>query len=299
MQKCARFSAQRFEANPIIYPAMPGLEGELGRNINGPSLLRVPDWVEGALGTYYLYFADHGGQYIRMAYADDLAGPWAIYAPGVLPMREAPGRAHIASPDVHIDEEQRQIRLYFHQPAPEAQRALGQVSYVAQSEDGLHFSPRPQILGQFYFRVFQHAGWHYAFAKGICYRSRDGLADFVEGKTHLPRCRHTAVWVEGETLHLLYSRTEDSPESILYTWADLRADWLEWSFAEPELLLAPEFDWEGAHCPLEKSRAGKIMHPVNQLRDPAVYREGEDLYLLYSVAGESGIAIAKLERNKK
>jgi hypothetical protein len=296
MRLCTRFSVQRFEKNPIIYSGMPGLSGEIGRNINGPSLIRVPDWVEGALGTYYLYFADHGGQYIRLAYADDLAGPWTIYGPGVLHMDEALGRAHIASPDVHIYEEDAQIRLYFHQPAPEAQRGLGQVSYVALSGNGLDFSVQPQILGQFYFRVFQHDSWHYAFAKGISYRSRDGLANFVEGNTYLPRCRHTAVWVEGETLHLLYTRTQDRPESILYTCADLRADWLEWTFAEAELLLEPQFDWEGANCPLEASREGKVMHNVNQLRDPAIYREGEDLYLLYSVAGESGIAIAKLEK---
>ncbi|MGY8826550.1 MAG: hypothetical protein ACKVJG_21940 [Candidatus Latescibacterota bacterium] len=296
MQQCPRFEVQRLGVNPIIYPTMPGLQGDIGRNINGPSLICVPEWIEGALGAYYLYFADHSGHYIRLAYADDLAGPWTIYEPGVLHMHEAPGRAHIASPDVHLYEEERQIRLYFHQPAPEAERALDQVSYVALSNDGLHFNVRPQILGQYYFRVFQYGGWHYAFAKGISYRSRDGLTDFVEGETHLPRCRHTAVWVEGDIVHLVYSRTEDRPESILYTWVDLREGWLDWNFAEPTRLLAPELDWEGADCLLEKSREGKIMKRVNELRDPAIYRENGQLYLLYSVAGESGIAIAKLEK---
>ena len=33
---------------------------------------------------------------------------------------------------------------------------------------------------------------------------------------------------------------------------------------------------------------------VNQLRDPAVYVEDGGVYLLYAVAGESGIAIARL-----
>jgi hypothetical protein len=69
------FRAERFAANPIIYPGMPGLEGARGENINGPSLLRVPEWVERPLGKYYLYFAHHQGAYIRMAYADELAGP--------------------------------------------------------------------------------------------------------------------------------------------------------------------------------------------------------------------------------
>jgi hypothetical protein len=35
---------------------------------------------------------------------------------------------------------------------------------------------------------------------------------------------------------------------------------------------------------------------VRQLRDPAVFEEGGHRYLLFCVAGEQGIAIAKLER---
>lgn len=76
---------ERLPGNPIVVPAMlGGLDGE---NINGPSLIRVPPWVEGRLGEYYLYFAHHAGKYIRMAYADDLAGPWTVYGPGHPPHR--------------------------------------------------------------------------------------------------------------------------------------------------------------------------------------------------------------------
>ena len=46
--------------------------------------------------------------------------------------------------------------------------------------------------------------------------------------------------------------------------------------------------------PLKPSARGAIDEPVHQLRDPAIYREGDDTYLLYSVAGEQGIAIARL-----
>jgi hypothetical protein len=35
---------------------------------------------------------------------------------------------------------------------------------------------------------------------------------------------------------------------------------------------------------------------VNQLRDPAIYVEDDRIYLLYAIAGESGIAIAELIR---
>src|SRR5688572_31025560 len=52
---------QRFPENPIIRPHM---DGRMGDNINGPSLIRVPNWVERPLGpaiyredgrTYLLY----------------------------------------------------------------------------------------------------------------------------------------------------------------------------------------------------------------------------------------------------
>ncbi len=66
---------------PIITPR---LHPSIGANIQGPSLIRVPDWVEAPLGTYYLYFADHKGSYIRLAYADALQGPWRIHPAGSL-----------------------------------------------------------------------------------------------------------------------------------------------------------------------------------------------------------------------
>src|SRR5687768_14858022 len=119
------FAVRRFAANPIIFPSM--MTGKDGRNITGPSLIRVPDWVSSRLGNYYLYFAEHHGSYIRMAYADVLNGPWTIYSPGTLTVEQvrmqalrhaAPydgeGTRHIASPDVHIDHAAHKIRIYFH-----------------------------------------------------------------------------------------------------------------------------------------------------------------------------------------
>jgi hypothetical protein len=80
---------ERLPGNPIIGPAM--LPANDGENICGPSLIRVPPWLPNPLGSYYLYFAHHGGTYIRLAYADDLTGPWTVYAPGTLRL---PGAAH-------------------------------------------------------------------------------------------------------------------------------------------------------------------------------------------------------------
>jgi hypothetical protein len=49
----------------------------------------VPDWLPNPLGKYYLYFSHHKGDYIRMAYADSLAGPWTVYEPGTLTLRDS------------------------------------------------------------------------------------------------------------------------------------------------------------------------------------------------------------------
>jgi hypothetical protein len=58
--------------------------------------------------------------------------------------------------------------------------------------------------------------------------------------------------------------------------------------------LEPEREWEGALLPPEPSVRDFAPRPVRQLRDPAVFTDEGSTYLLYSVAGESGIAIARL-----
>jgi hypothetical protein len=72
---------QRLLDGPII---SADLHSSIGLNIQGPSMIRALDWIEGRLGDYYLYFADHTDRYIRLAYADDLLGPWRIHPPGSL-----------------------------------------------------------------------------------------------------------------------------------------------------------------------------------------------------------------------
>jgi len=68
----------------------------------------------------------------------------------------------------------------------------------------------------------------------------------------------------------------------------------EWSASAPETVLGPERPWEGADEPIEPSDSGGISEPVHQLRDPGSFREDGRDYLLYSVAGERGIAIAEI-----
>ena len=89
-----------------------------GSNINGPCCIKVPDWCENKLGNYYLYFAHHSGKYIRMAYADKLNGPWTEYKDGVLNIEGLiDAHDHIASPDIFIDHQRKELSMYFHSPS--------------------------------------------------------------------------------------------------------------------------------------------------------------------------------------
>ena len=282
--------AERFSDNPIIRPDM---DQRMGGNINGPSLIRVPGWIRNALGRYYLYFAHHQGTYIRLAYADGLAGPWRTYEPGTLRLEESFCVGHIASPDVHVDDKTRQIRMYYHG----GMAGGGQGSHVGTSKDGLHFVARPDVLGASYFRAFQWEGYWYALGMpGILYRSKDGLSDFEQGQSLLTEdARHVAVKLDGSVLSVFYSDAGDCPERILLRTVELTPDWRNWRASHPVTLLEPETEYEGADLPLEPSVRGWAPERMRQLRDPAIFTEAGRTYLLYSVAGESGIAIAELK----
>jgi hypothetical protein len=321
------FHVRRLPENPIIRPHM---DVRMGANVQGPSMIRVPDWVKKPLGRFYLYFADHKGDYIRLAYADAPEGPWRIHTPGALSLAQSlypiapippppggsppparPGIAppgtpdipsleedattpHIASPDVHVDEANRRIVMYFHGLA--GYRV--QQTRAAVSEDGLSFTAQPELFGPSYFRVFRHDGASYALVMpGIIHRSADGLSGFVRGPDAFnePLQRHTALLKRGDTLYVFWTRVTDAPERILVSTIDLAGDWQGWRASAPTDLLRPEFDWEGAHLPVEPSFRGAINRPVNQLRDPAIFEDTDGrVYLLYAVQGEGGIAIAEL-----
>jgi len=283
--------AQRLPVSPII---RPDLDARIGGNINGPSLIRVPDWVPNPLGRYYLYFAHHQGTFIRLAYADELAGPWRVYSPGVLDLADSYFSEHLASPDIHIDNERRVIRMYYHGcclPEPPHQ-----FTRVALSTDGLHFTAREEILGVSYWRGFAWRGWHFGLAMpGIFYRSRDPLGGYEQGPTlFTPEMRHSAVQLVGERLRVFYTNAGDCPERIFVSEIALGDDWLAWIATPPVTLLAPELEYEGVNRPLVPSERGSIHEPAHQLRDPCIFEEDGRTWLLYAVAGEHGIAIAEL-----
>ena len=82
--------------------------------------------------------------------------------------------------------------------------------------------------------------------------------------------------------------------TILTSQIDLTGDWQSWRDGPPVTVLRPERPWEGANTPMVPSVRSTAYGQVNQLRDPAIFEDDGRVYLLYAVAGESGIAIAEL-----
>jgi len=297
---------QRLPQNPIVTPSS---STTLGDNINGPSLIRVPFWIDKPLGRYYLYFSHHAGKFIRLAYADALTGPWKIHEAGTLRIEEtARCHDHVASPDVHVDEARREILMYFHCPSGGRVDANGRVdineqeTFFATSSDGLRFRASPGPLGPAYFRVFRWGDYYYSVVRGgMVLRSRDMRTPFEPGPTIIPLdagrlLRHAAVDVQGDVLRVYYSRIGDRPERILVSEVRLVPDWQAWRASPPADVLTPERDFEGGNLPLEASAPDEAPGRVRQLRDPGIFSEGRTTYLLYSVAGESGLAIAAISR---
>ena len=321
--------AQRLLDAPLIESST---HPSLGPNIQGPSLVRIPDWLEGALGRYYLYFADHKGAYIRLAHADALTGPFTVHPPGSLQLADShfpteppetpPGALekvrrwaeetglalphgleeeltapHIASPDVHVDEANRRFVMYFH-----GLEAFGyQQTRVATSVDGIHYAARRELLGKTYWRAFRDGDTTYALAMpGQLYRSREALPGFALSGFEPGAClfepdmRHAALLVRDRTLHVFWTRVGDVPERIFVSTIDLSRPFEDWVESDPVEVLRPERAFEGAAAPLVPSMRSTAYGKVNQLRDPAIFEDEGRVYLLYAVAGESGIALAEL-----
>ncbi|MGD1093174.1 MAG: hypothetical protein ABSB35_14430 [Bryobacteraceae bacterium] len=171
------------------------------------------------MGRYYLYFAHHRGDHIRMAYADHLSGPWKIYDRGVLDVRDTEFYrpqpdpplslykgfdvyntlyTHVASPEVYIDEEHKRLVMFVHglytagkkwpvEPKEASQwlrdNSFGQYTQTIVSRDGIHFEARPGITAKTsYLRLFRWNGTYYSMSRlGVLGRSDDLLAPFELG----------------------------------------------------------------------------------------------------------------------
>jgi len=292
---------------------------ECDGNANGPSLIEAPAWLHNPPGKYLLFFAHHEGESIRLAASNSLTGPWQITTPAALNLEhslfasDSPDESllhpearafieagadgnypHIASPDVWVDHQNRQIRLYYHGRLADGR----QRSRVALSGDLLNFSARAEILGSSYLRIFWHDDCFYAIAMpGQLYRSRDGLGNFETGpRLTAEPIRHHALLQHDGQWYVLWTRVGDTPERILLSTLNTADDWRQWRFGDTCEIHRAQKSWEGADLAPRASQYGACMQRVNQLRDPAIFVEDGRIYLLYAIAGEQGIAIGELRR---
>ncbi len=194
-------------AKPIITQNMfrqAGVPHE-GRNINGPSVIPVPDWLGARLAPtvvadakYLMYFGNHGGQYIRLAYADNIEGPWKLYQTGKEFEKGERGvldlgadrqidignnlriHEHIASPKAYLDHSEKVVRLFFHAPSQglDGVKVQGnkQKTFTATSVNGLEFKNgiEPVIVSFAYHDSFIVNGHPHAVAsRGSLYRALD------------------------------------------------------------------------------------------------------------------------------
>ena len=320
-------AARRLPGNPLITVRS---SPTLGGNVNGATVLRVPSWVQRPLGRYYMYFANHMGEAIRLAYADTPDGPWRIHEPGVLHVRETafsreqpdpPGAiadfyTHVASPEILVDAEHQRFVMWVHGwwtngerwPSTLAaarqwarERGYAQFTQAAVSTDGLHFTVQPAITKTSYIRVFRRGDAYYGVSRlGLLSRSPDPVTSFATGQSLFAgssfagRVRHVAVVPRGDVLHVWFTAIGDAPERVFHTTVDLRGDWSTWKAGDASEVIRPEEPYECADLPNEPSEAGDIDKPARQIRDPFVYTESNRAWLYYAVCGEQGIAAAEI-----
>jgi len=348
------FSVERFSGNPVVHS---GLSASLSAsaseggyvNINNPSVIRVPDWIENPLGTYYLYFSHHKGDHIRLAYAGSATGPWTLYEPGTLWLADsgfpqtlsdgadneglkqlrsnfspqvirdylmlsyratvadpdirrqrgiasaANAQAHIASPEIIVDQERQRLVMYYHG----LENGGFQRSRIAVSPNGIDFEVLDETVFSNYLRAFSYRSEHFVLGMpGILYRSERLDGGFVPRDTSLfePDMRHAAVWVEGETLHVLWSRVGGAPEGLLYSRVDMSSpDWNDWQATRGVEIMRPAVNWEGSELPILPSLRGEISDASHELRDPFYFRDADgSAYLYYVGAGEQAIGVARI-----
>jgi hypothetical protein len=293
---------RRLADGPIIHAGL--LRGKEGENINGPALILAPDWLPNRLGRFYLYFAHHRGQNIRLAYADKLEGPWTVLDSGSLQLQDAKAcRDHVASPDVHVDSSKREILMFFHGVSL---HGGGQKTFLARSKDGINFSAGEAPIADFYFRTTRYKDHWIGMSKGgVMY-----ISDSLEGSYRMlskrvfemrhPQgnapgdLRHVALNVSAEKLVVYYSQIGDAPERIYLSSMRLGDVVETWVAEDKELVIEPQTAWEGANLPLVPSHAGAARGPENGLRDPAIFLWNGRTFILYSAAGESSIGIAEI-----
>lgn len=150
-----------------------------------------------------------------------------------------------------------------------------QKTRVTISKDGLNFVAKKKIVGWPYFRKFTYKKKDYALSMpGVIYKNTGNIEDLLAvNQVMEENIRHSAVLVYGDTLIVLFTRKGDAPERIFGTTIDFKLPSTLWKITEPYEIFRAEKDWEGGNLPVYPSIESAINTPVNQIRDPAIFKE--------------------------
>ncbi len=291
----------------LIYPKS-GID-QFSRNINGPCIFKVPYWHRSKLGNYYILFSSHSGHEIQLLYSNFIHGDWIKSNKPIIDLSNFnDAYDHIASPDIYIDNKNRQYILYFH--ARSRSKGREQWTFAAVTDDLISYSRLiDEPIAPFYLKIFKYNQMFYGMCKGgNLWRSKDGLSKFEPGINPFDRkldnelwhndkgsIRHVGLNLVNNKLNIYFSVIGDCPERIIFTSINLEGkDWREWSIGEMYEVIKPEYEYEGSELPLIESNSGPSDIPQRQLRDPHLINENGELYLIYTVCGEFGLALCKL-----
>lgn len=267
-------------------------------NINGPCVVEVPN---SPLGRYHLYYANHIGKEIRLAYTNDIEGHWTLHHTPVLKLEDTPCDGHIASPDVIVRSETK-LLMRFHGPYMDKQQTLMAIS----NDSGVtfEFAPKEDIIPTFYFKYLTIPDTGvYGIAKNGNLGGEIWQLEYVGGhidpfewvkiKDIIPNMRHAhAVYNENDGLiDVYYTRIGDAPESICLA----KFTFPEFQMVYDSVIYWPQYPWEGVGQLIEKSSKGGVFGLHHQLRDPFYFKCETGEYLFYAAGGEHCIGMLKMK----
>ena len=145
------FNDHQFIENKTLIISKINLPKMVSDSINGPSCLRTPNFIKNPLGKYMLYFGHHTGEFIRIAYSDEIFTGWKFLNHRVNDVNEGKiFHDHVASPDIYVDDIENSIYMFFHSRIKGSRE---QKTFLSKSNDGINFAlVEDNIDLPFYFR---------------------------------------------------------------------------------------------------------------------------------------------------
>lgn len=277
------------------------------KNINGPVCFRAPEWLKNKLGKFYLIFSDHKGEYLRLAYSNRINSKWKISKYKILELKKKNKILydHIASPEVYLDSFNKEIILYFHSRSKKLGRQ--QLTFVATSKNGINYKLKNlNPVAPFYFRIFKYNNIYYGLTKGgdlfssknkfLNFKFKKNIFNKYNDRYHNKRgsIRHLCLLIREEYLEVFFTKIGDKPERIYRGILNLSNNEKNWKVTKIKEILRPTKVYEGSKIKLEKSEPGPSKKIENAVRDPYILNDENKTYLFYSVKGEKGIALAKI-----